>query len=567
MKRKLFKLMLAAGAVAMVCACGDDASNAPQPNNGTDLSSNSVPSSDGSNNGAVDSRCAKYKVVAPGWIEDLGKGDYLVIDEATSGTGRGTVYDSAGNVAPYYFYEEEENGLNVGHVYELINGEIDIWIDMNMAVKLFCQANTALDGTPLSSVGGNSQGVGNSMSSAAVNPGSSANPNDPTSSAAVMLSSGSVILGSSADVVPESSSSKEPELDASGFPTLESYGTPPAEYTKDISATAKRGWNTRYWDACKPHCSWYAESENDKTRASMSSNEAYLSTFGTARNCNIHDVEVPTFTLGNVSKSWLNYEGTRSACGDEKEKGVFTCTDMAPIAVNDTLAYAYVAGTADSKCGKCYHLQYDGHFKHEMENNPPKATHKALKGKHLVVMASNIGGDVAGGNDKLPAGQFDLMVPGGGVGAFDALSTQVNKGAGFNWGAGFGGFLTECQKNTNCGTEGSLDCYQTCVKDMCDAAFADAGLPNLLRGCHWFADWYMAADNPTYYIEEVECPQYLIDHYSSRINTTNETNIKKLEDWSTVKEGDVLDTLHCWKAGEAPPEEGWVNPSAGCDVK
>ena len=366
-------------------------------------------------------------------------------------------------------------------------------------------------------------------------------------------------------MVPGSSSSKGPELDASGFPTLESYGKPPAAYTKDISATAKRGWNTRYWDACKPHCSWLRESANDITRADTSSNEAYLADFATARNCNIHDVEVPTFTLGDVTKSWFGYNGTRSACGDEKEKGVFTCTDMAPIAVNDTLSYAYVAGTADSKCGKCYHLQYDGHFKDEFENNPPKATHKALKGKHLVVMASNIGNDVAGGDAKLPAGQFDLMVPGGGVGAFDALSTQVNKGAGFNWGAGFGGFLTECQKNVNCGTEGSLECYQTCVKDMCDAAFADAGLPNLLRGCHWFADWYMAADNPTYYIEEVECPQYLIDHYMTRYNTTLENNYKKVTDWSTFKEGDVLDTLHCWKAGEAPPEDGWTNPSAGCE--
>ena len=472
MKRELFKSMLAAGAVAMICACGDDST----------------------------------------------------LDKAT---------DPVGN--------------NPG------TSETDNPISSSEA-------------TPASSnaVPGSSGSV-NPGSSGTVNPGSSTNLNDPTSSDATVLSSGSVIPGSSADVVPESSSSKEPELDASGFPTLESYGTPPAEYTKDISATAKRGWNTRYWDACKPHCSWIAESENDKTRASMTSKEAYLSTYGTARNCNIHDVEVPTFTLGNVTKSWFGYEGTRSACGDEKEKGVFTCTDMAPIAVNDTLAYAYVAGTADSRCGKCYHLQYDGHFKDEFEQNPPKATHKALKGKHLVVMASNIGNDVASGNGNLPAGQFDLMVPGGGVGAFDALSTQVNKGAGFNWGAGFGGFLTECQKNTNCGTEGSLECYQTCIKDMCDAAFGDAGLPNLLRGCHWFADWFMAADNPTYYIEEVECPQYLIDHYSSRINTTNETNIKKVTDWSTY-EGDVLDTLHCWKAGEAPPENGWTNPSAGCDV-
>ena len=423
-------------------------------------------------------------------------------------------------------------------------------------------ASSAAD-VPLSSAMSSSN-VGDLPASSPAN-SSFSSAGNPTSSAMVNPGSNGSVAGSSAGTVPESSSSKEPELDASGFPTLESYGPPPAEYTKDISATAKRGWNTRYWDACKPHCSWLRESANDITRADTSSNEAYIADYGTARNCNIHDVEVPTFTLGDVSKSWFGYNGTRSACGDEKEKGVFTCTDMAPIAVNDTLSYAYVAGTADSKCGKCYHLQYDGHFANEMENNPPRETHLALKGKHMIVMASNIGNDVAGGNANLPAGQFDLMVPGGGVGAFDALTVQVNKGRDFNWGAGFGGFLTECQNKL--GYEATLVAYQTCIKDMCDAAFGDAGLPNLLRGCHWFADWYKAADNPTYYIEEVECPQYLIDHYMSRFNTTTETNIKKMTDWSTYKEGDVLDTLHCWKAGEAPPENGWVNPSAGCDVK
>jgi hypothetical protein len=487
MKFKLFKSIVAAGAVAMFCACGDDATS----NKATDP------------------------------VNDPGAG---VIDNPVSSSG---VTDPGNQGNP-----DNPNNPN----------------------------------NPASSAGGNGENPDNPTSSGVV-AGSSGSVN-PGSSAVVNPGSSGSVAGSSAGTAAGSSSSSvntEPELDASGFPTLESYGPPPAEYTKDISATAKRGWNTRYWDACKPHCSWLRESANDITRADTSSNEAYLADFATARNCNIHDVEVPTFTLGDVTKSWFGYNGTRSACGDEKEKGVFTCTDMAPIAVNDTLSYAYVAGTADSKCGKCYHLQYDGHFKDEFENNPPKATHKALKGKHLVVMASNIGNDVAGGDAKLPAGQFDLMVPGGGVGAFDALSTQVNKGSDFNWGAGFGGFLTECQKNTNCGTEGSLECYQTCVKDMCDAAFADAGLPNLLRGCHWFADWYMAADNPTYYIEEVECPQYLIDHYMTRYNTTLENNYKKVTDWSTFKEGDVLDTLHCWKAGEAPPEEGWTNPSAGCE--
>ena len=211
----------------------------------------------------------------------------------------------------------------------------------------------------------------------------------PGSSAAAMSSGSQPGVGSSDSQpgeTPASSSTGKVELDENGFPTIESYGAPSPEYTKDISATAKRGWNTRYWDACKPHCSWLRESAMDTTRADTSSNEAFVANYGIARNCNIHDVEVPAFTLGNVNPYAFNYVGTRSACGVEKETGVFTCTDMAPIAVNDTLAYAYVAGTADSKCGKCYHLQYDGHFKHEMETNPPKATHKALKGKHLVVM-------------------------------------------------------------------------------------------------------------------------------------------------------------------------------------
>ena len=475
MKRKLFKSMLAASAVAMICACGDDAAS----NNATD----------------------------PNAVIDPGAG---VIDNP---------YSSAGVTDPN----------NPGNTQD-----------------------------PTSSASGTNP----------TDPGQTTNPGDPTipTSSADATNPLDPTSSTGADPVTSSSSvNTDPELGPDGFPTIESYGAPSAEYTKDISATARRGWNTRYWDACKPHCSWLRESANDVTRADTSSDEAYIADYGTARNCNIHDVEVPTFTLGDVSKAWFGYNGTRSACGDEKEKGVFTCTDMAPIAVNDTLSYAYVAGTADSKCGKCYHLQYDGHFANEMENNPPRETHKALKGKHMIVMASNIGMDVAGGNPNLPAGQFDLMVPGGGVGAFDALTTQVKKGSDFNWGAGFGGFLTECQNQL--GYDATLVEYQTCIKGMCDAAFGDAGLPNLLRGCHWFADWYKAADNPTYYIEEVECPQYLIDHYMSRFNTTTTTNIKKVTDWSTYKEGDVLDTLHCWKAGEAPPENGWQNPSAGCDVE
>ena len=51
---------------------------------------------------------------------------------------------------------------------------------------------------------------------------------------------------------------------------------------------------------------------------------------------------------------------------------------------------------------KCFALTFTGTGKYET-----KANHQALKGKTLVVMASNIGYDVENG-------QFDMMIPGGG---------------------------------------------------------------------------------------------------------------------------------------------------------
>ena len=55
----------------------------------------------------------------------------------------------------------------------------------------------------------------------------------------------------------------------------------------------------------------------------------------------------------------------------------------------------------------------------------------------------------------------------------------------------------------------------------------------------------MAADNPTYHWEEVECPQYLIDHYMTRINKTKDNRYKWHDDWSTYKEGDPLEEQEC----------------------
>jgi hypothetical protein len=89
---------------------------------------------------------------------------------------------------------------------------------------------------------------------------------------------------------------------------------------------------------------------------------------------------------------------------------------------------------------------------------------------------------------------------------------------------------------------------------MCDAAFGDSKYPNLLRGCHWFADWFMAADNPTYQWEEVDCPQYLIDKYSTTISTSIETKILFQSDWSKYKGGDFITTDACSNTPNAQGE-------------
>ena len=371
-------------------------------------------------------------------------------------------------------------------------------------------SSDSTDPTNSSSV--ESQSFANTNSSSAESL-SSANTDSSSSSVESLSSTNSdQSSSSSADLTGSSSST------ATSSVSVDNYSVPTLTNLVSSGDTSQSGWSSRYWDACKPSCSWPGNVDT-------TSEATYQAGYTTAKNCNINDIEVPTFTLShNIQQYWMGYEGTPSACGSGSA-GVFTCTDMAPIEVNDTLSYGYVAGpgsTSAGACGKCFHIQFNG----GNHDGNIKAAHDSLAGKHMIVMESNIGYDV-------DEGQFDLMVPGGGVGQYDALSTMVS-GSSVNWGAQYGGFLSECQSSL--GYDASVASYQSCIKDMCTDAFAD--YPNLLRGCNWFADWYMAADNPTYYWEEVDCPQYLIDQYMTSINTTKTTNILYQSDWSTYTGGE-----------------------------
>ena len=102
-------------------------------------------------------------------------------------------------------------------------------------------------------------------------------------------------------------------------------------------------------------------------------------------------------------------------------------------------------------------------------------TNTAVSGKNLIVQVTNTGGEL--GNN-----QFDLQIPGGGVGMFNGCSTQFPDS--YSWGQQYGGVSQR------------LDCDH---------------LPDVLRpGCYWRFDWFMGADNPSVSFTEIECPAVLI---------------------------------------------------------
>ena len=528
MKRKLFKSILTASAVAMICACGDDSS----------ASSNPV-------NPITDNACAKVVVTADNaWVFNTGAADVVIYADGnvTNAAGQpfghfdsatGVIADLSGNIVAQYV-----------DVATLTSCPANATIDPNTgAIEKFSSSSEASNPgdptNPTSSAENNGQNPTDPTSSA-----DSGNPTDPTSSA-----------GGTEPTDPTSSTGAEPvETSSSSAEPVKTTGNPeedikkyPVPTLKNILGNGTSGWNTRYWDACKPHCS-QTSTDGAEGKPKINTQAEYEASHYTARVCNIHDIEIPSFTYSKgLERYWIGIQNTPNACDEAQPAtgGGFTCTDMAPVAVNDTLAYAFVAGSdATTSCGKCFHLQYDGSFKDASGSNAPKATHKALKGKHIIVMASNIGHDVK-------PGQFDLMVPGGGPGIFNALNLMVDR-SDIEWGAQYGGFLTYCQQKI--GYDKGLEDYQSCVSDMCNAAFGDSKYPNLLRGCLWFSNWYMAADNPTYQWEEVECPQYLIDKYSTTISTSIETKILFQSDWSKYKGGDFITTDACSKTPNAQGE-------------
>ncbi|KAE9980778.1 hypothetical protein EG328_012026 [Venturia inaequalis] len=200
------------------------------------------------------------------------------------------------------------------------------------------------------------------------------------------------------------------------------------------------GTTTRYWDCCKPSCAWSGKA----------------------------DVSAPVTTC-DIKDSPLTDYAAASGCSGGS---AYMCADQSPWAVNSTLAYGFAAvniagGSESSWCSACYALKF---------------TSGAAVGKTLIVQATNTGGD-------LGSNQFDLAIPGGGVGIFNGC-TQEWGAPSSGWGAQYGGISS--------GTECS--------------AFPD----KLKPGCDWRFDWFAGADNPTVDFEQVACPAEILAKTGSK---------------------------------------------------
>ena len=229
------------------------------------------------------------------------------------------------------------------------------------------------------------------------------------------------------------------------------------------------GWATRYWDCCKPHCS-------------VQDNTSYHS-----RQCT------------NKGKTESTDWGGGSVCNGGP---MMACTSQIPFTVDgcDDIAFAFAAVPAadGGSCGKCYQLTFTGKGKYIENGNGTKGdlNTEAIKGKKLIIMTTNIGGDVQ-------QGQFDIMIPGGGVGMFNGCGSM-------GWGSQgeqYGGLLSDCEKESKY----NATKYVKCLTEKCNSVFSNDN--EAKQGCLFLADWMHAAGNPMHNYVEVECPEVLKQKY------------------------------------------------------
>lgn len=223
----------------------------------------------------------------------------------------------------------------------------------------------------------------------------------------------------------------------------------------------QNGWASRYWDCCKQSCGWAANAGGNPVDSCNTSGESVVD------------------------------PDTQSTCSSGSST---TCNSFAPWANSTKVAFGFAATHAGSQagCGTCFQLQFTG-SSHNGGNDPGS---QALKDKVMIVMATNIGGDVSGD------GQLDVLIPGGGTGAFYGCGQAwgVQQGSS-ELGAQYGGLRSGCS--------GDLNAIKSCVANKCQSLFGSRGLDDMYEGCMWYVDWFEAADNPNFTQKQIDCPNEL----------------------------------------------------------
>lgn len=234
---------------------------------------------------------------------------------------------------------------------------------------------------------------------------------------------------------------------------MSSGGSPPQPPQQCNQPQGNQGFTTRFWDCCKPSCSWAGN----------------VGGRNPARACNQQNQ-----THGN--------RDAQSACsgGDS-----FACWDFSPWAVDDTLAYGFAAFNG-GQCGQCYELRFTG----QSNSQPDDPGSAGICHKRMIVQVVNIGG--------IQGNQFDIMIPGGGVGDFNACSRQWGV-QDHQLGERYGGLMLACQKQNN-----ELEARKSCTLNACNQLFGNN--PQLLAGCKFQVEWLNAADNPRVTFQQVPCP-------------------------------------------------------------
>jgi hypothetical protein len=163
---------------------------------------------------------------------------------------------------------------------------------------------------------------------------------------------------------------------------------------------------------------------------------------------------------------------------------------MAPQVVSDSMAYAFAAFNG-AACGTCYQLTFTG-----ASNDGTQDTgSQQICGKSIIVQVVNTGG--------LQTGQFDLLIPGGGVGQNDACSNEW-KVSSSQLGVQFGGLMLQCEQQDNF----NYSQYTACTIAACKSLFTNATME---VGCEFIINWMKGANNPNVKYTQVTCPSALHD--------------------------------------------------------